>query len=591
MSIFTDKKIISLFTFIMLIVTAFFVFRNSNHNKAEDTGNRNSQDRAPYYKDIVIEKIYLDNDDSIYSLKDGNVLKDGAVLDAEKDSAKIKRILSLAILYQWMKEDPLFFSADLDTEKAAKSVSLLKEKQAEFLKKYNWEYNFFAVNFLEKFTEASAGYKEFENKVSEENAKNLIGKIKSANKEYYNDADNLEKMILKLFSEELGTKGREIANLYGNSHTNSDIIVTDLEKIKDNSHIVQKEIGKREKCFLGSWKFCQRPAEIFSRPKTPAASGNSMPYLFPKEILELGGAGGYSGPYKIDSLCWKDGGDQYLYVFRDCPGYLDYCRKGFSFATDIYFTKLGKDILLPFEKYMHDQGAELLLKNPTTPYTCANMDYEPKITTMDYFYKNFKDKRFYKNLGGKENFKDYPKEFQELVKEGENAEDSFFDSQYPDGKNLEYLANFYGYTYNYLAKESIISLDEKEELLKRYVLLSEKLTDFDLLLNKTYYYFWDFAQGYLVNKFNPPEAYAYSIRSEYSLFFLNFDPFVWKSGAKLEYLIKDKEGSESEKEKSKSGIIDYESAVSLYGKENVLKWIKLTNENLVKKHEMSIMRR
>ncbi|MFA5880502.1 MAG: hypothetical protein WC860_10120 [Candidatus Margulisiibacteriota bacterium] len=594
-----NKKIIFL-SVVVLIVAMFFAFSNY-FNKIEayllfkifdremlfgtDEISRELSESVrpgePYYKDIAIEKMYLEGDDSVYSLRGGEVFRNETKLSAKNDKEKIDRILRLGLFYQRMKEDPLFFGVTLNTDNMSKVLLSLEKKQTEFLSKIGWGYNIFATNFLEKISAASTGYKELENKVSEENAKKLLDKMRNANDAYYDDADNIQKGIEKLLAEKPEFKKNKFASLYSDIYSDFDLILRDFAKIKENSGIVKKEITAREECLSGSVSLCQRSAEKFLKPQKIEIVADSDIRIFSKDFFDILDKDDYDGPYRVKSHCWGGVDEQYLYSYKHCIDPSS-CYKRFDLASNIYFLNLQKGTLFPasFDKFMREQKAEVDAVTPTMPYSCFNSEYQPKLSTIDNFYRNFKEKRFYRNFIAEN--KKISSDLRELISEGENAESAFFDAQYPNEENLEYLADYYGFTYHYLIKKGNASSAEKEDLIKRYVLIKEKFADFDMLLDTNYISFSTFLDRNKIDNI-ASNMYIYSTRTDYSILFLNFNAFEWKNNAKLEYYKQSADRVDASLPEDL--IFDYDKAVSLYGEDNIVKWVKISKENDPKKYE------
>jgi len=578
---------------ISIIILSIGLFSNGGYFKEI---LKDESARVPY-KDMEIDNISLKNDSSVYSMKGGDVYQDGVKISWMGNKAKINRVLRLALFFQWMKEDPLFFSSTLDTGNLKASLQPLKREQSKILDKSGWEHNILATNFIDKFIESSASYKDLQNNVSEENAKKLLEKIKNANKEYYSDADNLENEIQKVLLDDPKMKEDKIVSIYADNYTDSSVVLSDLLKIKENSLNVKKELEERQKCLLESLEFCRRPAENFREPKTPDFLKDKTPNLLSKETLGLDEKDGYFGPYEIESSCWGSGGGQYLYIDKFCPYYKDFCYDRFTLANGAYFKKIPAENIDVFHLYLKDMGAELEYQKGTTAYTCSDIGYKPKIANLSYFYRNFssrdgfseggKDNRLFQRIKNKEDFNSYPEGLKELILKAEVVENSFFDAQYPSEEAFEDLADHYAYAYGYFVAKNIAGGEEKEELLNRYILIKENFSDFNFVINESLNTFSSYVgtTSKAIRITGENKAYAYLSRSEYSLYFLNFDDFNWRSGSEPEY---SKEGSFDSIKKGTylEDFINYETAVSSYGKENVLKWIKLRIDSSAKRHEL-----
>ncbi|MFA6097504.1 MAG: hypothetical protein WC788_07805 [Candidatus Paceibacterota bacterium] len=534
--------------------------------------------RVPYYADLVIEGINLDNDDSSYSVRQGEFFQNGIGLDPDENKEKTDRILRLALFYQWAKEDPLMASSTLDAEKIGLSVNSLKAHQDEFIKTFGYDADIFAVGFFGKYIDSSIAYRDLSKNISEKNARILLGKMEDADNAYNKDEENLSGAVEDLKKNGLGEK--RLVFLTGDTYTTADIVLRDLEKIKENSARIEAEIELRKECLLGSPADCIRPMENFGEPEAMAAD-NIEPEILPKKILNLRDDVDYSGPYEVNSSCWKSpaGSRQYLYVSQECADADGYCLESSNLGTNIYFEKVEKGNLR-FEKYIREQGVLLIPQSATNPYECMNLEFQPRLATINYFYKKYKDKRFYEGMKAGDIFRELSSEAKGIIEKGVEAEQKFFDVKYPSEYELEYLGNYYGYTYSYFSKNKINA--GKDDLLERHSIIKEKMADIDLVVNKILNIFSGYRKK--AGPDNPPlKAYIYFVRSNYSIFFLNFSSGVWRSDGGLGYLnIKDDLIGKGEV--LPVFVIDRNDAIRAYGEEKVQEWLDVYNKNVQKRY-------
>lgn len=534
--------------------------------------------RVPYYADLVIEGMSLDNDDSSYAVRQGEFFQNGIKLDPDENKEKTDRILRLALFYQWTKEDPLMASSTLDADKIGLSVNSLKTHQNAFIKTFGYDADIFAVGFFEKYIDASIAYRDFSKNISENNAQILLGKMEDADNAYNKEEENLSGAIGDLKKNGLGEK--RLVFLAGDTYTTADIVFRDLEKIKENSAKIKDEIKLRKECLLGSPADCIRPLENFIEPELIAAN-KVEPAILPKKILNLRDDVNYSGPYEVSSSCWKSptGSKQYLYVSQECADADGYCLESSNLGTNIYFEKVEKGNLR-FEKYIKEQGVLLIPQSATNPYECMNLEYQPKLATINFFYNKYKGKRFYEGMKAGDIFRELSPEAKGIIEKGVEAERAFFDTKYPSEYELEYLGNYYAYTYSYFSTKDINA--GKDDLLERYSIIKEKVADIDLVVNKILNIFSGYQKK--AGPDNPPlKAYIYFVRSNYSIFFLNFSSGIWRSDGSLRYL-NSKNDFIGKGEVLPVFVIDRNDAIKEYGEEKVLEWLDVYNRNVQKRY-------
>jgi len=229
-----NKKLLIILALGILIIVSILVY--FSNNKAEKSAPAEEPKKeALFYDDINLESIYPDGDELAYSLRNGEVFQGENKLNENKDKEKIEKVLRLALFSQWMKEDPLLFSATADADKIGESIELLAKGQKEFLEKNGWQENIFATDFLQSFVDSSKQYEIFKNKISIGNAFQLIESIEKTNSLYALDAENLKKVFSSIGSDLMHV------GLSGDTYTTFGIMVDDLDKIAENQKLMAEE--------------------------------------------------------------------------------------------------------------------------------------------------------------------------------------------------------------------------------------------------------------------------------------------------------------------------------------------------------------
>ena len=231
------------------------------------------------------------------------------------------------------------------------------------------------------------------------------------------------------------------------------------------------------------------------------------------------------------------------------------------------------------KKYSEDWAIQI----ETQTYSCTNNEYKPKLATINKFFDQYKHRKIFTQI--KNDYIDIlPGDWINFVEKGVEAENNFFNMQYPSEESLDELGEFYIYFYSYLNyhtnKKNENILDLKDELLERYLLIHGKMGDFDLVF--TYYLrYITYLKQRLVLDGDPShytKGFLYKVWSNYSLTYLNFSPFVWKNDKKLTYLTSRK--SDNNGSMVDTPYIDYYKLRELIG-ENKIAEIQKMPENLL----------
>jgi|GEM_PF-5704394 len=572
-------KILIAILFISAIIAAFFAFQNVNKNKkevvAENTeisvdGNFDlPNSELLEYDDLKIEKISLDGIEQKFSLFEGRVLDENG--DEVTDGQTKQRVARLALFYQWIKEDPLFFSATLDTEKFEKSVNSLDKEQEEFLKSKEYKQRISPISFLNSFSEASKQYHIFSGDISERNADDLFGKMEKAQTEYVREARDLKGEI-GLFEKSFAKL--KFVNVGNKTYASFDLIIRDFEKIIENGNIVAKELEKRKKCLRESVSFCERPIMRKESLSRETLDESEKPKILPKNKLIIRKNQKYFGPFEVDSKCWNGNEKQYLYYSVNCSVNKDYCMEEPVLATDAFFmVKLKEEI--PVDKFFLEKKAKALPQNATTAYACSDLEYKPKLTTVASFYARYAENRLFSSL-----LDEVAKEDRSVIESWISAENDFFDSEYPSEESLENLAKAYFSAYAYVLKskqefDSGVRFRRGEVFLERYLFIREKMNDIDLSINNARSFFSAYKMRFgFVGENEGGGEYLYSVRSHYSLMFLGFSSSIWRSEERPEFIAV----IESEKGEFPSTIVGLEEAEKMFGEENLSRWRNLDSE-------------
>lgn len=564
-----NKK--SLLIIVVIIVAGLLLLNKLTHFQDRLANLISPQTTKAYYQDLAINNIRLNKDSTVYSLKQGKVFAGGHVL-GDYDQ-KAKQVLRLALFYQWAKEDPLFISANNDSNALKTAVNRLAEAQAKTLKIGDLQNKFTPTDFLGDISDLPTLEKAFLDQPTQQNAEALLRQWQKTNRDYRQGASDLKQGISSLPSF---WRTRYYVMLASQTFTSTDIISSDLSKIMDNSDALAKEISSRQNCLEKSLSSCLRPAEKFAKPSLSSNSSNVQPAFLSRQELNMSSDVKYNGPFIVNSPCWQKKDKQYLYVSKQKSDYTDYQVETSTLATDTYFDPTSSKY--PYEKMLQDKGLQIYPQGATNTYTCTNLDYQSSLATQNYFYSNYKSKPLLVSKAAFGN--NLPEEFSSLLDEASTAEKAFFDAQYPSQDQLSVLGGYYAYVYRYISLNPSVAVDNslKDDLLTRSLMIREKMSDLDLILSQHTSRLLGFIDTEAYIKAKPTDMIVYPVKSAYSLCFLNFSSLVWRSDNHPEYLVTSISNGSDANNSPMGYILNYDSAVKKYGKDKVLNWLNIYNQ-------------
>lgn len=565
-NILKKKKIIVTLGLLLciLIIAGIYYLKNSPHSFDEAL-------EVPFYHDLIISQIHLQGVSSDFSIKDGKIFRDGVEIDEKENKEQYQRVLRLALFYQWTREKPLLFSPNLEIEKFNNALDNLKigNERSKEMAKINQ--NMFPVDFLKDFSDTSIVYRNFAGNISEENAEKLIDSMQKTAKSYISNAQDVKNIFKIAIEKNYGN--RNIIFLGGATASTFPIMINDLELIIENGNAIEAEIQKISSCLKQSAAFCKRPLLSFAEPAENPNENLSTPDFLDKKEFENDSAE-LHGPYVVHSSCWK-GRDvaQFIYASRKCE---EYCTEWSYLADDVFFVKLGNK---PIEKKLKEKGIMLSPQSPTVPYGCTDLEYKANLQTIDDAYNFFDHNSYFAEI--KKGNTSLSNIDIEVMDRGTALENKFFNVKYPSDTALNELAVYYGFAYGFFSKNENISLQERENLLNRHILFSEKMSSFDLIMNRSSFHLENYENGIsdLAELVKKPE-YLFAARSNYSIFFLNFSSLAWIKEQKPKYVVDDfkLESVHYPDGSNIAPIINYQKAREIFGDEKLDSWKDLIKE-------------
>lgn len=526
---------------------------------------------AGMYLKIGLDLKDLTRDLTIYNLViEGKEIKltEGSINNKISDKVK-EKTLRLAAFYQWNKEDPLFYSPDLDLPGLMRSVALLGEQDffvRDNLKRPKSAYPF---KFLKKLIDTASLTEEFFESPSDISANSLIEKQFETAQTYKEEAQSL----LSILSP------KDIPSpVIFNVKTSPQVIVSDLNKIIQNADTLSQEIEKRKSCLNGDGK-CERPYKHFLPPEETYHPSRPPRFLDKKIIFSFSNNPNLDqikGPYAAKTNCYGWGKDfsypnHYFYIsYSDLKNNnLKAPLANVQLATDLYFRRLTEKSVAPGDIVLIKKGIKYAFVSSTTPYDCQYFGNIAEVAEIDKFKSE--KKPLLKELSLKDKDK-------ETYNNALKQESDFFNSAYPSFDALSSLADHYGYIYR-LTLESPgseiakVLKKDKEELLKRYLSIKRKLGNIDKIINTSAYYIYGFRSLELnpYSQFFSKTLY-YPYRNFYGLLYFPFSNSFWRGEDNLSYfertIVRGAVGTEKN-----AGYMTYTQALEKYSKEEVTQWL------------------
>jgi len=200
-------------------------------------------------------------------------------------------------------------------------------------------------------------------------------------------------------------------------------------------------------------------------------------------------------------------------------GNYDLSYLSFKLASDNYYRKPNRDL---WDKEFPKKYDRIRQKE-TSNYLCSDLSYQAKLATLDSFFQEYRTKPII--------FKIDPKEVRntQLLNSAKEFEQDFFNDKFPGENNMIILSNYYINLYKEVQNQEL-----RDELLKRYLIITRKLSNFHLVLNNVAY---DFLRTIKEEEKKPGSmqtsemlySYIYLFRTAWSLNYLTFSPSVWRS--------------------------------------------------------------
>jgi len=545
------RKILVIAFFIILGILGgiFFVIKNFSEEEK----------LTKLLEDVSIPKIEVGAKE--YSIKNGRVEQKVNVFTSVK-------ILRLVAFYQWNKEDPIFYSPDLNIKKIYNSVLKTEESQKKLFAALKTKDRIYPIDFLKSFTETASITQNFFLRPSLEAAKMLSLKQSQTASVYKKDAQSLATLIRD--KNKYTNKQLKSVVLF-NVEESIETVVSDIDKLALNADVLLNELMKREKCLKGMSK-CIRPSSNYVRPVLNLSTNDPVKNKFlDKKIIFYNKKQNeliVRGPYRAKTPCFGWGENysypkHYFYVRQD-SGTID-----IQLADETYFKKINSYTVNPLDRIFLQNGIDHRIVASSTLYMCTYSGNLAEISEMDTFLNENKPLFYTVNIDSKEPDSDF-------FKEANYVEEKVFNSTYPDYEDLKTLSSYYGYAYKLISHNNIFNYPNqifKEELLRRKIVINAKLGDFYKILNYTNSIIdYSIQLEWTKPKGNIEYALLYPYRSYYSIMYMPFSDVVYRQTENLEYLDKTHVNNAVS---LNGGYISYTQAITKYPMNEIAKWFNL----------------
>lgn len=554
------------FVIIIFFASAFALFLLTGKKKADV---KNLQLNPDQISDARVENIQIEGHE--YSFNQGKITKKdtGPVTDSEK-----QKVSQMVFFYLTAKENPLFTSPDFDTKAYSDSLDILEKKEKDFKSLMKKSDPLFPISFLKAIPEVSNQQQQFMQTKSLENAQKLLASYKKASDSYKSEIENY---VNNLKSKETV---KSAALVFINVFTNREVYFSDIEKVRQNSQALEKEIAQRKQC-LETGVGCIRKTAAFTEPKLEIENKKEVK-LLPLSSLYRGDSSADLNfkpqPYEVASPCWGwgDNFSEPSQVFYLLPVLVDKTQSPSSpynlrmkLATNNFYRKIMSS---PTDQDLKKLGLEWTPQMETNSYLCTNLEYQPKLATLSYFFDKYKDKPLFET-----NESQIPQKYMGFWQKAANYEKDFLNSAVPSYNQLTVLANAYAYGFKILG-ESQVEDETRDEFLKRYLITNRNLGNFSTVLGTNIRSF----EKIMLEEQNSPgsisrdESYytlIYPFRSLWNILYFPYSPSFWVIGEKPQYLEKRLLSQDSGRL-----YIPYNELVEKYGEEKINSWHKIAND-------------
>jgi hypothetical protein len=430
------------------------------------------------------------------------------------------------------------------------------------------EEDIFPIDFFRSYISSLDAQTDFYKKIDLENALKYSESLITLNESYNKDANKIrnqiESWIKKLWLKSDSKIWQE------DNYITADIIIGDLQKISANSKILKGILDYRKKCLLDADESCDISNQDYEKLPAETNKDFSQPNLFASKFNSW-------ATLKISSKCWPDK-KVYMEIENKCPSYFNYCFYNTDLRDSKSYTPVNPRYV--FDAALADKGVKIIPKNPTTPYSCNDYEYQQRATSY-YCFINDVILRNNDSLKLIED-KNYSKEITAGLIYIDNLQNNLKTWEFYDEDDFKRLIIYYSNIQSHFLNDIKINKENIGDfnlINERLNLLRSNLSNFYLVLNKVVIHDSNnIISSKLLkvkdNNLKTKDLYVFFSRNNYSLFFMNASPLIWKSKDKPVYNMP--LGNNTARN---SAHLDQTDAENKYWIENVDNWTKIFYES------------
>jgi len=208
-------------------------------------------------------------------------------------------------------------------------------------------------------------------------------------------------------------------------------------------------------------------------------------------------------------------------------------------ATNNFYERIGYQSSV--ERSLIKQGYRWKPNWDGTTYHFSDNEFQIKLLSLDNFWSKYRNASIFEQITASSYYKNLNSKTKQFIEKASKVEADFFKEKIPSSWNLEYLKDYYKQAYESLKEEGSYSNQlnaHREDLLRRYLAIKNKLYGLDLIFKTTFYLDNLLIRARLQALDKSIADYLYTMRSGYSLAYLNFSSSVWRLPQKPKYLKK-----------------------------------------------------
>jgi len=477
--------------------------------------------------DVVVSNIQYKS--KKYAVRNGRVVPSINIFDSVK-------ILRLAAFYQWNKEDPLYYSPDINPTQFNLAVEKVDKAQKELLSALKMEDRVYPTEFLYSFGKTASLTHEFMKNPSQTSAEIMLSMQLQTVDKYDNEVNRMLSILRSIRKNNKKISNYNSTVLFNVSLT-PDTVISNFESLNENSIAMQKEIHERKMCYEGKG-ICKRPSQFFRKPQNEFTGIPLKKSKFLDSKMVFATAEDFEpnqikGIFRAKTPCYGWGENfsspEDYYYLREFENMLTVRP-----ATEIYFRKLLPIPDVSARRKMFMDHIPYAFEDSSILYMCSNHDHLVQISEMYYFLNNSDP------ILSQEGIIDNSTLDPLFAQKAEEYEKKIFEADHLSYDELSVLADYYVYIYKHIVSQDSNSAENiklKDELLKRKLMIQNKLGLFYKILNFSALAIEETEElGYKNHPKEYVEIIMYYYRNFYGVMYMPFSPAIYRNDEPPVYL-------------------------------------------------------